>query len=288
MTRKLLIFGGTGKMGTAVNEALGDTFEIESVGSKDIDVADADAVAALVADTAPDVVVNAAARMGVDACETDPGTAFMINALFPRRLAVMGREMGYVLVHFSTDAVFSGRLGRPLSEDDEPDPVNAYGAGKYAGDVLIRDAAPRHYVFRLPVLFGENPKSSQFIEKLIKRARAGERRFRVARDVVNSPSYSLDIARTLARALEEEWAYGLYHVANGGRASLHELITEVMAELDLEVAVEPVACKIFPSKGTRNTFTPMRSVKIEPLRPWKEALGEYLGRISQTSTGSMI
>ncbi len=280
MTSKLLLFGGTGKMGTAVKEALGKAFEIESVGSKDIDVADLDAVAALVADTVPDVVVNAAAYMGVDACETDPGKAFRINALFPRRLAVMGREMGYVVVHFSTDAVFSGGLGRPLSEDDEPDPVNVYGAGKYAGDVLIRDAAPRHYVFRLPVLFGENPKSSQFIEKLIKRARAGERRFQVARDVVNSPSYSLDIASTLSRALKEEWAYGLYHVANEGQASLHELITEVMAGLGLEVTVEPVACKIFPSKGARNTFTPMRSVKIKPLRPWKEALSEYLDRIT--------
>jgi len=108
MARKLLLFGATGKMGTAVNEALGKAFEIENVSSKDIDVADLDAVAALVADTVPDVVVNAAARMGVDACEINPSAAFRVNALFPRRLAVMGREMGYVLVHFSTDAVFSG------------------------------------------------------------------------------------------------------------------------------------------------------------------------------------
>ena len=288
MTRKLLLFGSMGKMGTAVTEVLGGAFEIEGVCSKDIDVADPDAVAALVADTAPDVVVNAAARMGVDACESDPAAAFGINALFPRRLAVMGRDMGYVLVHFSTDAVFSGGLGRPLSEDDEPDPVNVYGAGKYAGDVLIRDAAPRHYVFRLPVLFGRSPRPSQFIEKIIERARAGERRFQVADDVVNSPSYSLDIARALGRALEEEWPYGLYHVANGGRASLHELISEVMAGLGLEVSVEPVSCASFPAKGARNTFTPMRSVKIKPLRPWKEALSEYLSRISRTSTGDGV
>lgn len=271
-------------MGTAIAEVLGGSFEIKGLCSMDVDVADPDAVAALVADTAPDVVVNAAAHMGVDACEINPSAAFRVNALFPRRLAVMSREMGYVLVHFSTDAVFSGSLGRPLSEDDEPDPVNVYGASKYAGDVLIRDAAARHYIFRLPIMFGESPKPSQFIEKLIARARTGECRFQVADDVVNSPSYSLDIARALALALEEEWAYGLYHVANAGQASLHELVCEVMTGLGLEVTVDPVSCADFPAKCARNTFTSMLSVKIKPLRPWKEALGEYLGRISRTST----
>lgn len=284
MTRKLLLFGSTGKMGTALAEVLGGSFEVKCLCSMDVDVTDLDAVAALVANMAPDVVVNAAARMGGDDCEINPSSTFRVNALFPRRLAVMSREMGYVLVHFSSDAVFSGGLGRPLLEDDEPDPVRVYGASKYAGEVLIRDVAVRYYIFRLPILFGESPNHPQFIEKLITRARAGERRFQVADDVINSPSYSLDIARALALALEEEWAYGLYHVANAGRVSLHELVCEIMAGLGLGVAVEPVPCESFLFKGTRNTFTPMLSVKIKPLRPWKEALGEYLSRISRTST----
>ncbi len=61
-----------------------------------------------------------------------------------------------------------------------------------------------------------------------------------------------------------------------------------LAGLGLKAVVEPVACKSFPSKGARNTFTPMRSGKIKPLRPWKEALGEYSDRISRTSTGGMV
>lgn len=274
--QKLLLFGNTGKMGTAVTTALGDAFDIIGLCSKDVDIADLDAAADLVTEVAPDVVVNAAAFLGIDACENNPSQAFLTNALFPRRLARLAREGDFTLVHFSTDAVFSGRAGRALTEDDEPDPVNVYGSTKYSADVLIRDAAPKHYVFRLPVLFGENPKRSQLVEKLIDKVRGGETTLRVADDVVSNPSYSLDIARTLAQALDEGWDHGLYHVANEGQASLYDLISAVMDGLGIEVAVERASCNDFPSVGAKNLFTPIRSTKIPPMRPWQEALGEYL------------
>lgn len=279
MGKRLLLFGATGKMGTAVTEALSTRYVITRLNSNDVDIADLEAVSAWIEKAAPDVVANAAAFLGIDPCENDPSRAFRMNALFPRRLAQLSDEQGFTLVHFSTDAVFSGALGRPLSEEDEPDPVNQYGASKYAGDVLIRDATERHYTFRLPVLFGESAKRNQLLEKLIDKVKGGERHLRIADDVVGNPSYSLDIARTVARALEENWDFGLYHVCNEGPASLFDLVSETMVRLKLDVTVERAKLADFPSRGAKNTVTPMTSAKVPPLRSWHEAMAEYLERV---------
>jgi dTDP-4-dehydrorhamnose reductase len=249
---------------------------VTGLSSADLDARDFDAVEARVRAEAPDVVVNAVAMLGIDACEKDVEAAFRLNAYLPRLLARLMAESGGILVHFSTETVFSGRLGRALTEDDEPDPVNVYGHSKYMGDLLVRDALDRHYLFRLPVLFGPSPRRNQLLERMLDRARAGESVLRLAADIVTSPTYSLDIAARVRRALDEGWDFGLYHLANAGQASLHDLVAEALRLAGLPTRVEPASWRDFPSLAPKNTVTPLVSAKCSPPRPWREALAEYL------------
>ena len=278
MSCRILLLGHTGKMGTALSEVFGDDHEVEGVNSRDVDAADFPAVEDLVERTAPDLVFNAVARLGIDACEREPSAAMKINAMLPRLLARMATERGFTLIHFSTECVFSGNKGRPLTEDDEPDPVNMYGYSKFAGDLAVRDATERHYIFRLPVLFGEGPKRGQLVERMIDRAEGGEAELRIADDIVTSPTYALDAAHMVRAVLKGEFPPGLYHLANHGQASLYELIGEMMANLGLRTRIHRASYRGFPSLAEKNTITPLRSGKLEPMRSWRDAAAAYCAR----------
>lgn len=274
MTR-ILLLGHTGKLGTAIQRRLDSAYEIRGLNSKSLDARDLVGAEQIIREMRPDIVVNTIAFMGIEACERHPSETFQVNALFPRMLAQLGAQAGFTLIHFSTETVFSGKLGRPLTEADEPDPVNQYGFSKYLSEVLVQEVLGHHYIFRLPVLFGDGPRRNQFVERMIDRARAGETEFRIADDIVTSPTWTADVADTLARVLDERPAYGLYHIANGDQASLFDLFSEVVRLLDLDVRVERASFRDFPGMGAKNTVTPLSMSGLRPLRSWQDALADY-------------
>jgi dTDP-4-dehydrorhamnose reductase len=275
MSKKILLFGHTGKMGTALSRAFAAAYDIVGVNSSDIDVRDTQAVRSLVGQTKPDIIVNAVARLGIDHCEQNVTEVIQINALYPGVLAACARDAGAVLVHLSSETVFSGAKGDFLSEEDAPDPINAYGVSKYMSELTVRDGTPDHYTFRLPVLFGDCRKRDHLVERMIDRVRGGETHLRMAADIVTSPTYSQDAADAVFRAVSDGVPFGLYHVSNSGKASLYDLMAETVRILGLDAVVEPASHEDFPSLGRKNTFTPLRQTKLPELRSWKAALADY-------------
>jgi len=110
---------------------------------------------------------------------------------------------------------------------------------------------------------------------MLERARGGTRALQVADDIVATPTGSLDVAHEVRRMLREGCPSGLYHVVNTGRASLWELMNEVVTSLGLDVTVEKASYKDFSSIGRKNTCTPIRSARLPALRPWQDAVREY-------------
>lgn len=276
---RVLLLGASGKMGLALREAMRGRFQVAEANSRDFDAQDPDSVSRLVAGKKPDIIINAVALLGIDPCEQDPGRAYRLNTLYPLQLAELAAAGGAVLAHFSTDAVFNDAKRDHYVESDAPAPLNLYGLTKYGGDCAIAAATDRHYIFRIPLLFGETARDTQFVEKMLRRLRAGEKALRVADDIVSSPTYSRDAAAAVVEALAARRPFGLYHVANEGRASLYELMSEIVRGLGCGPAVARGSYRDFPHVGRKNTFTPIRSEKIAPLRPWREAARAYCSRI---------
>ncbi len=273
--RKVLLLGHRGKMGTALMDAFADGNICIGRSSADFDAADFDAVRTLVRDVRPDVLINAVAYLGIDPCEQAPERAIRVNALYPQLLAELALELPFRLIHFSTDAVFSGSKGRAYVESDPAAPINTYGLTKYGGDCFIAAVAPQYYIFRLSVLFGRTQKKDQFVEKMLHLARSGRKEIRVSQDIVLSPSYAPDLAREVRRAVEEGWQDGLYHLANAGEASLFDLMNALASGLHLAATICPASYREFPHVGRKNTFTPLASEKRAPLRDWREAVYDY-------------
>lgn len=270
-----MLLGSTGKMGCALRAAFGSGHRLLCKNSRDFNAADFAQVEALVRAARPAIVLNTVALLGIDHCEKNPEKAFRLNTLYPKLLAELSLAMGFVLVHFSTDAVFDGRQNKSYVESDAPRPLNIYGATKYGGDCLVAAIAERFFLVRVSVLFGETQGSNQFVEKMLLRARQGKVVLRVADDIVLSPTFSQDVGWEIRRLIEAAAPFGLYHLANEGQGSLYELLEAVSAGLGLEVALERASYRDFPGAGIKNTHTPLASEKIALLRPWREAVGDY-------------
>jgi dTDP-4-dehydrorhamnose reductase len=272
---RILLLGHTGKMGRALYQVLSGSHDVVGLNSQDFSATDFPQMTRIVQNIIPDIVINTVAFQGIDRCELEPEQAFQVNTLFPRHLACLCEARSSTLVHFSTDAVFADKAEGYCTESDTPAPINLYGATKYAGDCLVSSNCQNHYVCRIPLVFGLNRGAGQFVERMLARLRAGTGAIHVAVDIVSSPSYSLDLAVAVQGLLQGRAPYGTYHLANEGVASLYDLMVAIAADLIPEAVVKRASWQDFPVVGRKNLQTPLRSNKIQSLRPWRDAVQAY-------------
>ena len=282
MTKRMLILGHTGKMGTALVDVFSDSYNVIGKNSRDFDAEDFDQVKDLLDRERPEIVINTVAFLGIDPSENEPIKAFRLNALYPQILARLSAENGFTLVHFSTDGVFNDEKNDFYVESDMPCPLHVYGATKYSGDCFIQSLAKKYYIFRIPMLFGETTKNDQFVEKMFMKVKEGAATLKIAGDVFSSPTYSKDIAKIVCEIIEGDEVSGVYHVANEGKASLFELMNEIVKNTGMDVCIEEASFNDFPYVGRKNTNTPMKSEKLESMRPWQEAAKDYCDVLNAT------
>jgi dTDP-4-dehydrorhamnose reductase len=114
-------------------------------GARRVDVRDRGAMGAAIAEEAPDVVVHTAYRRHDESVTVDGA----------RVVAEAAAHAGARLIHLSSDLVFSGGLGRPLTEDDPPDPLPGYGEWKARAEALVAGAHPEALLVRTSLIYGE-------------------------------------------------------------------------------------------------------------------------------------
>lgn len=210
---KIVVIGANGQLGSDVVRAFevnGD--DVSPLVHADIEVSNIDSVRQALRAAGPEVIVNTSAMHHVENCEQNPDAAFLTNAVGPRNLALVTRDLGALLVHVSTDYVFDGQKGEPYVEDDAPLPLNVYGNTKLAGEHFVRSLNPKHFVLRVSALYGKRPCRGKgglnFVELMLKLAR--ERgKVRVVDNEVVTPTPTAEVAKQIV-ALSRCDAYGLY------------------------------------------------------------------------------
>ena len=257
----ILILGANGMLGRDLAAAFPDA---RLCGHKDLDITDEAAVKAYILAMKPDLVINAAAYTNVDGCEDDRETAFAVNGDAPGYIAAACREVGAVLVHYSTDYVFDGSKTEYV-ESDEPNPVNVYGTSKLRGEQNIARNMDDYRIIRTSWLFGRHGKN--FVETIRHLSQTNET-VRVVTDQVGKPTYTLDLARKTAEIAG--YPAGIYHLTNEGVCSWYEFARAFAPN------VVPCTSAEFPRKARRPAYSVLVNTKTSPLRHWKEALEEYL------------
>lgn len=281
---KVLVTGSEGQLGRDLCLALGA--EVVPLGHRALDITKLDSVLEAICRHRPDVVVNAAAYVRVDDCESHADEAFAVNALGARNVAVAAERNGSKLIYVSTDYVFGDELQRltPYTEFDTPAPLNVYGRSKLAGEEFVRHLCHRHFVVRSSSLFGvsgSTGKMGNFVETILGRAKRNEV-LRVVNDQVFSPTFTRDLAGVLSWLLTTEY-YGTFHVTNQGSCSWYEFARTALDLTGTKATLVPISSAELAAPTQRPRFSvldnyQMRLLGVTPLRPWPEALRDYLER----------
>jgi dTDP-4-dehydrorhamnose reductase len=279
---RALVTGAGGQLGRALVARLGTS--AHALDHADLEVTDAAAVSAVVRSVRPDVLINATAYNKVDAAESEPEAAFAVNATGVLSLALAAQRVGALLVHVSTDYVFDGTQSRPYVEDDAPRPINVYGRSKRAGEVIVEAVGAPALLVRTSGVFGpggSRAKGGSFVDRILERARSGAA-LRVVDDQRFAPTYAPDLAAALL-ALVERKATGIVHVANEGACSWHELAVAALELAGLPAAVDRISTSELAAPARRPAYSVLSTARFAeqtgaPLRPWRAALAEMLGR----------
>jgi dTDP-4-dehydrorhamnose reductase len=289
---RVAIFGSTGQLGSDLVEVLRQEnhFEVIALRHEDADCAESDAVRRAIQAARPQVVINAAAYVRVDDAEEHTKEAFRVNAVGALNVARACAEIGALCVYVSTDYVFDGAKESSYVESDVPNPINVYGASKFAGEVLVRQAAPRWLIVRVASLFGKTGargKGGNFIETILTKARHGEP-LKVIDDIRISPTYTRDAARGLA-SLVHKGVDGTVHLANNGTCTWCEFAREAVDLAGLRATVMPVESQEYPTRACRPKNSALATERfLVSLRPWREALKAYLAEKGHIPAASCL
>jgi dTDP-4-dehydrorhamnose reductase len=287
---RVLVTGAGGQLGLDLLDAFGD-HDVRGLTHGDLEIADEAAVVAAVRDHAPDLVVNAAAWTDVDGCESDPDHAHLVNAVGAWWVARACRLRGATMVHISTDYVFAGegRIGpdgerRPYTEFDPTDPINEYGRSKAAGERLIRETLPEHYIVRTAWVCGA--RGSNFVKTML---RIGEEQgsARVVEDQIGSPTFTRDLAAAI-RDLAVTGRFGTYNRTNSGTCSWYEFAAAAYELAGLDVEMEAISSEELDRPAPRPAYSVLSgrhaaAAGLEPLPHWRDGLARFIEELGQTS-----
>ncbi|MEA2366342.1 MAG: dTDP-4-dehydrorhamnose reductase [Thermoleophilaceae bacterium] len=275
---RALITGGGGQLASDLQALLGD--EAVSRSHAELDIRDGEQVERAFDEVRPDVVFNCAAFHNVDQCEREPGSAWETNVRAVMELARRDAK----LVHLSTNYVFDGRRPEPYAEGDLPAPRSVYALTKLAGEYAASAYGADALVVRTAGLYGfagNASKGGNFVQRMLTRARETGQLKMVA-DQRLQPTFTTDLASALVDALRRD-ARGVVHLTNSGACSWLEFTQAIVENAGLDVPIEPVETVIAPGGVDRPLNGVLARPRADelglmPLRPWREALDDYMGR----------
>ena len=283
---KIVVIGGDGQLGQDVVRAFADHGDaVVGLTHCRIEVSDIDSVRSTLEEFKPDLIVNTAALHHVEKCEQDPQRAFEVNALGPRNIAMVARELGAILMQVSTDYVFDGAKGSPYKESDVPQPLNTYGNTKLAGEYFVRSICDRYFVLRTSGLYGKSPCRGKgglnFVDRMLK---LGKERgsVRVVDFETVTPTSTCELAKQIV-ALSRSANFGLLHATAEGSCSWYEFAREIFSTAGLPIIVDRADAQEFTSKVPRPHYSvldnaSLKAMDLNMFRPWQIGLGEYLAR----------
>ena len=278
--RPLLVFGAAGQVGREL-VALADARGVPAVGvtRADADIADAEAVAALLARHRPRLVVNAAAYTAVDRAESEPDAAARGNVEGPRVLAEATAAVAVPILHLSTDYVFDGSKPGAYTENDPIAPLGVYGRTKAAGEAAVRGGNARHVILRTAWVYGVH--GGNFLKTMLRLA-AERDRLRVVADQHGCPTATADLAEAVlavdAALARDTSLAGTFHFAGTGSTSWHGFAEAIVAAQAAHTGKSPpvdaIATADYPTPAARPANSVLDSARFTAAfdyraKPWK-------------------
>lgn len=274
---KIAVIGAKGMLGREICRTLAPRHNLLVWDIDEIDITDRARTLELLGAEQPELIVNSAAFVDLESCETQPDKAWSINAVGAQNLALAAQQAGSSLVYISTDYIFDGRSQVDYDEVAQPNPLNQYGRSKLAGEQFCLQICPRTYSLRTAWLFGHAPNN--YVERVLQTAHQ-EGRVRMPVDQLESPTYTGHLAEALLHLIDTG-AYGVYNVTGIGACTRAEFARYVLEQAGRSEPVEEVdaaAVKRFARRPERSVLDCRlyRLVTGRSLPTWQQGVQDYL------------
>jgi dTDP-4-dehydrorhamnose reductase len=294
---RIQIFGRIGQVGWELRHKLACLGQVSTVEYPEVDFTNSDSIRSAVRAVEPAVIVNAVAYTAVDKAESEQQRVMAINAMGPGVLAEEAKRLGGLLVHYSTDYVFDGSKQTPWVETDVPNPLNAYGRTKLAGDQAIQASGCDHLIFRTSWVYGA--RGNNFLLTML---RLGKERaeLRIVDDQIGSPTSSECIAQATSDVLAQVLApggagiqgrSGIYNLTSSGETSwfgfTKAILTEAAARFGSPLPkLVPILTADYPTPAKRPANSRLSCERLEhtfgvSLPPWEQALSLVLDTLTE-------
>lgn len=284
---KLLITGCNGQLGRELRRELERRAPgISTYVDKDeLDLTDRKAVETFLMAGDFSHVINCAAYTAVDRAEEEKMQCSAANVDAVSNIGRLADELGFKVMHFSTDYVFDGNACRPYRESDKPEPLSVYGVTKRKGETALLGLAPESMIIRTGWLYA--PDGHNFVRTILAKGRQGAP-LRVVTDQTGTPTYAADLAAAVAEiVLSGHWSAGIFNYSNEGVASWYDFAVAILENAGMHeaaAAVVPVLTSDYPTPATRPLYAVLDKSKIKAtygmrIPHWQDALRRCLSRI---------
>ncbi|MFI3315720.1 MAG: dTDP-4-dehydrorhamnose reductase [Rikenellaceae bacterium] len=285
--KNIIVTGANGQLGRCLSD-LTSTYKQYNFIFTDVDsldICDESAVASFFSEKEPDWVVNVAAYTNVDKAESEPEIAMKINGEAVKYLAQQSRKCGAPLIHISTDYVFDGESGLLIDEDDQTNPINAYGVSKLQGEINAR-LNPAHVILRTSWLY------SQYGHNFVKTIRglATERdEISVVNDQWGTPTSAIDLAEAIMKIItlgdNSEDVVGTFNFSNIGATCWSLFAEQIIEYSSLQCKVNHIPSSDYPTAAKRPSFSLLNSSKIKnqlsiDLHEWEASLEVVIDKLN--------
>jgi dTDP-4-dehydrorhamnose reductase len=286
--KKILFFGAGGMLGDSFIKMIPkislftDKKVCENVSYCDIN--DFNSTKKLIDGYQPELIINLAAEVDLEKCETNPTTCFLTNTISAIHLFSLAKERDIPYVFISTAGIF-GNDKEFYTEEDTPTPLSIYGKSKhYVEQFLINQSYEKWYVFRAGWMMGGGKElDKKFVNKIMKQIYAGSKILRVVDDKLGVPTYTKDFAYSIIKHLENSLPYGLYNQVSLGESSRYQTAEEIVNFLNLDVKVEKIDSDYYkdvyfaPRPYSEKLINKkLNDLGMNYMRDWKLCLHEYL------------
>lgn len=285
---KVLVTGANGQLGRDVVLLLEKEGHSVLACDRDrMDIANQAQCNEVISSYHPEAVIHCAAYTAVDAAETDIDSAYKVNAVGSRNVAVAAEKVGAKLIYISTDYVFDGNSLTPYQEYDDTNPQSVYGKSKRAGELLVQSLSSKWFVVRTSWVYGLY--GNNFVKTMLKLGQE-KPKLQVVHDQKGSPTFTVDLAGFILELMQTEM-YGVYHASNSGTCTWYEFTEAIFAEarnvegFTIQAQLEPCTTEQFPRPAPRPRNSVMDHLSIRTngladIRPWREGLREFISLLS--------
>lgn len=277
------ITGNKGLLGSYLESYL-KTAGLPVIGTdRELDITYPDKITEFVNGKKISFIINCSGYTDMELAEENIETAFKINSIGVKNLALTVERSGAVLIHISTAGVFGGQSNSIYSEEDRADPITILGRSKLQGENYIRENLSKFYIIRTSWLFGNADCIVDKIEKLLN----GQQKIELNNDCFATPTYIKDLADIISIFIKNDSRrYGIYHFTNEGRTTLYGLAEKIMENMKrfgrlngTPELIPTLSCAdqqiVVPKNGliSKDKVKKVLGIKI---RPWEDALSEFM------------